>query len=132
MKNSGFTLIELLAVIAIMAIILVLTVPMILNSRDNTLRGISREEERNLKYAGELVGIDLDEYMSDIYNCNSTSWINDKCTRADGKWLEVKVSVADLKEHGYFEDVKGHCEGEMTITKLASSDYNVTLNSIKC
>lgn len=134
MKNSGFTLIELLAVIVIMAIVLVLTVPMILKSQENTLRGISRQEERNIKYAGELVGIDLDDYMSPIYNCNSESWIGSvgKCTRAEGKWVEVKVTVEELRNNGYFEDIEGHCEGELTITKQESADYKITLNSVTC
>lgn len=131
MKKRGFTLIELLAVITILALILVISVPMIMNSRANAVRGLSNAEQKNLRFAGETVGIDLDDYMSDIYNCIGT-WIESKCTMgSNGKWTEVTLTLEDLIQHEYFEDVNAHCSGSITIAKR-DSGYKVTYNDLKC
>lgn len=141
-RKSGFTLIELLAVITILALILIVAVPGVLKARDRVLLGLSKEQEKSLRDAGSLLGIDLDDYMSNVYNCKGGSWLDsvDKCTKVDvtendkvvKKWVEVTVSVEDLKEHGYFTDVQKHCNGTITITKQANTGYGITFNSVKC
>ena len=142
MKRQGFTLIELLAVIVIIALLLIIAVPMVMKARDKTLMGLSKEQERNLKYAGEMLGIDLDDYMSKVYNCKGGSWLDSdsKCTKVDvtendkviKKWVEVTVTLDDLKEHGYFDDVQSHCKGSITVTKQAQTGYGVDLGSVQC
>lgn len=142
MKRHGFTLMELLAVIIILSLLLIIAVPMVLKARDKALSGLSKEQERNLKYAGEMLGIDLDDYMSKVYNCKSGSWLDSesKCTKVDvkendkviKKWVEVTVTMDELKGHGYFDDVQSHCKGTITITKQAQTGYKVDLSSVKC
>lgn len=131
MKKNGFTLVELIAVIAILALLITIAVPVITNSRDDTLKALSKEQERGLKDAGKLVGVDLDDYSTDIYNCKTDSWIEDKCIKDEDtkKWVQVKLDIADLKAHGYFTDSNSHCSGSLTITKTTSGDYNVEMDS---
>ena len=125
-------MIELLAVIGILAVLLLLAVPSILNSRDNALKGISRAEEKNIKYAGETIGIDLDDYMSEIYNCKVSTWIESKCQfDGSGSWSSVTLQMSDLISNGYFEDKNDHCKGEITITKLESG-YGVDYSKVTC
>lgn len=129
--KRGFTLIEILAVITILALILAISVPMIMNSRQNAILGLNKAQQKNLKFAGETVGIDLDDYMSDIYNCLG-SWIENKCKMdSNGKWTEVTLTLDDLIEHEYFDDVQKHCSGSITIVKR-DSGYKVNYNDVKC
>lgn len=131
MKKDGFTLVELLAVIVIISILLIIVIPSVYIVRQKAIKGLSDEEEKNIKEAGELLGIDLDDYMTDVYNCKAGSWVALKCTKSNDKWVEAKVSVEDLVDHGYFRDEKGHCTGELTVTKGEIS-YTVTLNNVNC
>ena len=131
MNKRGFTLVELLAVISILALLLVITVPAVMNSRNNAIKGISKEEENSIKEAGKLVGIDLDDYTSEIYNCKEGSWIESNCTLADGNWIEAKITIDELEKYNYFDDTQNHCSGVITVTKVESG-YKVTLNNIKC
>ena len=131
MNKRGFTLVELLAVISILALLLVITVPAVMNSRNNAIKGITKEEENSIKESAKLVGIDLDDYMSEIYNCKVSSWIESNCTLADGNWIEAKITIDELKKHNYFDDAQNHCSGEITVTKVESG-YNITLNDVKC
>ncbi len=132
MKRRGFTLVELLAVIAVLALLLILAVPMVMKARDNTIRGLNESQKKNIRYAGEMVGIDLDDYASGIYNCQEGSWIESKCTMANNSWTEVAVSLDDLKAQGYFEDYEGHCSGTVKITHKGRSGYDVDLTGITC
>lgn len=131
MKSKGFTLVELIAVITVLALLLVIAIPGFMKARDNALQGLSKTQQKNLKYAGETVGVDLDDYMSDIYNCVG-SWIEPKCNfGTSGKWESVELTVDELKEHNYFEDTDGHCKGSIFIMKR-SSGYDVNLNGVTC
>lgn len=131
MKKKGFTIVELLAVITILGLLLTLAVPMILNASGDVQKGLSKQMEKGLKEAGELLGLDLDDYSRDIYNCKEGSWISMKCTKPTGIWTEVTVSVQDLIDHGYFKDTNKHCSGDLTVTK-AGNGYTVTLNTVTC
>lgn len=131
--SAGFTLIEVLVVIVILGLLLILGVPAILSTRNSALAGISAEEENSIKEAGKILGIDLDDYTSEVYNCKTGSWILSKCTKKNEKWVEVTVTLDDLKEHDYFSDKAGHCKGNITVTKKADGkDYSVSLNDVKC
>lgn len=133
MKKNGFTLIELISVIAILALILIIAVPAVFKGRENALKGLSKEQERNIKEAALILALDIDDYSSDVFNCNSASWMNGKCTKdSNEKWVEATVTVAELKTHEYFEDRKGICSGTVTVAK-DGSPYKVTLQEdIEC
>ncbi len=135
MKKNGFTLIELLAVIVIIGVVMSLSVSMILNARINTEKALSNEQVKAIKEAGKLLGVDLDDYYSDVYNCNSTSWIRTtsgvSCHVEGDTWKTVALDVKDLKDHGYFQDDANHCSGKVNITKV-DNGYNVSLDNVKC
>ena len=130
MKTRGFTLIELLAVITVLALLLTLAVPSILNAQKNAQTGLNTTQKKNVKLAGETVGIDVDDYMSDIYNCSG--WIASKCTKDDtGKWSSITLSMEDLTAHEYFEDQNNHCSGNIIISKN-NSGYAVDFSNVIC
>ena len=143
MKSKGFTLIELLAVIVILGIILVVAFPMVMNSKNDISNTLSEEQKKNLKHSGELVGLDLDDYLSDIYNCKSSSWIASKCEKNGDNWAKVTLTLTELKSHGYFEDAAGHChglnknaygnyeDGSIEIVKSGKT-YEVDYNNVSC
>lgn len=131
MKDDGFTLVEVLAVIVVLAAILVIAVPTILNSQNSALEAITSQEKKNIEEAGRMVGIDLDDYTSSIYNCKSGSWIASKCTKHSSKWTQVKITIADLVSYNYFTDQDNHCSGDITVNK-GDNGYTVNLDNVKC
>lgn len=131
MRKKGFTIVELLAVITILGLLLTLAVPMILSASGDVQKGLSKQMERGLKESGELLGLDLDDYSSAIYNCKESSWISTKCTKPTGIWTEATVSIQDLIDHGYFKDTNKYCSGDLTVTK-SGNGYAVTLNTVTC
>ncbi len=133
MNKKGFTLVELLAVIGVLSLILVFAIPAVFSSRDNIISGISAQEKKNIIEAGKMFAIDLDDYTSDVFNCKSTSWAKNKCTKSSGRWTKAVVKLSELKSHDYFEDTNDHCtDGNITIIKTESG-YDVTIESkIKC
>ncbi len=133
MRKRGFTLIELLVVIVLLAILLVIVAPNLFGARERAKEGINKEQERNIKDAAMVVGVDLDDYMSRIYNCKSGSWIEGKCTKdEDHKWTRVDITVEDLVNHGYFEDIKSQCKGDLSLTKNSGGTYSVKFLTVSC
>ncbi len=133
MKRNGFTLIELISVIAVIALILIIAVPSVFKGRENAIKGLSKEQEKNINDAVLILALDLDDYTSDIYNCNSRSWMSEKCEKdSKEKWVSATVTVEDLKSHEYFDDRKGVCSGTIKVSKTGSP-YEVTLlEDIEC
>ena len=133
MKKNGFTLVELLAVICILGIIMTIAAVSIFGSQSTALNKLSEEEQKNIKDAGKLIGIDLDDYTSEIYNCKTGSWIAASCTKDNTtkEWTSVKVTVENLVVNRYFTDTEGHCSGTITVTK-SGSGYDVDIDSVSC
>ncbi len=135
MKKNGFTLVELLAVIVIIGVIMSLSVTLILKEKGITEKALSNEQVKGIKEAGKLLGVDLDDYYSEVYNCSDTSWVKTTsgvtCTLNGDVWKEVTLSVNDLKTHGYFQDDASHCSGNVKIIKT-DTGYNVSLDNVKC
>lgn len=129
MKTKGFTLVELLAVIVLLSVLLVIAVPSILNTKNNALGAISKQEKENLQDAGNMVGIDLNDPTSDIYNCKSGSWIK-TCTGCSCNSNYAKVTVEALVDNGYFDDKNNKYEGSLTITK-SDNGYDVNIDNVK-
>ena len=122
--KKGFTIIELLSVIIILALISAFTIPIVLNSREGAVNKISEQERKNLIEASKMVAIDLDDYLSKIYNCSG--WISEKCTKENNNWITVTITVGDLIDNGYFEDNHEHFNREQSVT--ITNDYTVTIN----
>lgn len=118
MKNKGFTLVELIAVIGILALLLMIAIPTILNARDNSLKALSEKEKRNIVDAGKTLAVDLDDYKSDVYNCQEGSWIESFCQKDDitEHWTKLTLTLDDLINNEYFEDTKSHLDSTMEIT----------------
>ena len=106
---------------------MVIAVPSVMGSLGAAKNKLNDEQENSIREAAQMLGIDLDDYVTDIYNCKDDSWIVSKCTKEDKKWVEVKVTVGDLIDNKYFDDKNGRCnrDGELTIDR-ASKGYNVT------
>ncbi len=135
MRNRGFTLIELLVVIALLAVLLVLAAPNIFGVKDKAIEGLNAQQEKSIKDASLLVAVDLDDYMSRIYNCKSDSWLTEgeQCTKdGEHKWYQVRITVQDLVDNGYFDDVHENCKGNIVINKHDDGSYKVTLTDVKC
>ena len=124
MKRNGFTLIELLAVIVILALIMTIAIPAITDTGSSARTKLTDIEKKNLIEAGKMLALDLDENTTDIYNCSG--WVASACTKNNGKWTLVKVTVADLKTHDYYTDSKKHISESIKLE--IKSDYTVTID----
>lgn len=147
-RKKGFTLVELLAVIVILAAIMVIAIPAVLEAKERAMGALSKEQMKNLQDAGKLLGVDLDDYATDIYDCKDGSWIRTssgaKCERTSEGWIEVTIDIQTLVEHGYFKSDtptleehgylkidNNHCIGSITIDRT-NTGYKVTNNDVKC
>ncbi len=137
MKKRGFTIMELLAVIVVLGLLMVIAVPMIMSAKEGALNSLSKLQERNLKDAGRQLALELDDPLSSIYNCKSTSWVateENVICRADTetkRWVHIEIPVAKLIEHNYFQDEGKHCEG-VVFVKRDGSSYAVDMNTATC
>ena len=130
MNKKGFTLIELLAVIVILGIIMAFSVSAIMNTRESTMETIGKQEKKNIEEAAKMLAVDLDDYMSDVYNCNK-DWIT--CSFVGKKWTVATVTLDNLKSNGYLDDNDSHCgSGTITIERDANGSYLVNLDEINC
>lgn len=133
LKNKGFTLVELIAVIIVLSLLMTLVAPTVLRSKDNALNALSKEQEKGIRESAKMVGIDLDDYHTDIYNCKEASWIEDKCHKdVNGDWNNVELTLDDLSDHGYWQDLKGHCKGGVVLSKDSRGNYQVEFRDVKC
>ena len=137
--KKGFTIIELLAVLLVLGMLMVFAYPAIFKTEKAAEEVLNKAEERNLKDAAKLVAIDLDDYMSPIYNCKNGSWIKEYChTIKDSEdndvWYYVVFPVNLLIEKGYFTDNSNHCTKNNSLIRInkQSQGYEVDLSNIKC
>ncbi len=117
MNKKGFTIVEILIVVGIIGIITTVTVVVIQSTKNKASSAIIEQEKKEIDSALRVLGIDLNDYESDIFNCMDGSWIKSKCHISDTtqKWQWVKVDVEDLKEYGYLKDNNFRCKGEVTL-----------------
>ena len=109
-KKQGFTLIELIAVIAVLGIIITISAASVSGVMKKAKDKASEEIRANLREAA--ITYSLSEYKlqkcsesfsKEVYeNKNITNYSsNTNCA--------VQISVATLKEEGFFEDSKNYC-----------------------
>ena len=132
--NKGFTLVEILAVIAILSLIMIITIPTVMKTRGNIENTLSQEEKKNIEESGRLLGVDLDDPYSDIFNC-AKGWIKEEsganCEISNSSWSKLSVDLSLLQSHDYYRDDQNRCKGTITITKSASS-YVVDSSNVTC
>lgn len=92
LKNKkAFTLVELLAVIIILAILIIIVAPNVVNLSGNTKVSLHDSKVKTLETAGEKYGnLNLNDYK-DCKNDSGSSYLNNKCT----------VSIRDLVLEGF-------------------------------
>ena len=117
MKKNGFTIVEILVVIAIIGIITTVTVVIVQNTKERASSAIIEQEMKEIDTALRILGIDLNDYESDIYNCKEDSWVETKChiNEETKKWQWVEVDIEDLKEQRYLKDTSSRCHGVVTL-----------------
>lgn len=98
MKKNGFTLVELLAVISILGVIMIITIPGMLNLLGKSRHALSDLEKKNIKEAGTYYITDIDE---SITNYNGLSGYDFKKYIASNEY--IKVSLKTLIELGYYD-----------------------------
>lgn len=124
--KKGFILIELLVVISLLGILVIIGSFWSLRAKDRAIVKLTDIEIRNIKESGRLLGVDLDDYKSNVYNCKA-DWLEGKCEFSNGKWTMAKVTHAELREHGYLEDKSEKWNGFITINRERNNEYNVSI-----
>ena len=133
MRNKGFSLVELVVVIALIGLIMTIIMSATINSREQALNKMDEEMKKNIKSAAEMYAIDLDDSDSNEYNCKELSeW----CTKDNGMWDEVEISLNSLIQKGYFQDSSKHCdedENKKITIERNNGNYIITgIESINC
>lgn len=114
MKNKqAFTLVELLAVIVILAIIMAITVPIVINSISSARKGACDENRKTLKRVAEL------------YLVSQNIKIDDGTTK--------KILLKDLIDSGLINNLReldGVCDNEKTYIEVINKDGNYEYNVV--
>lgn len=98
-KNGGFTLVEMLIVVAIIAILVAVSIPLISASLEKTRDATDQANERAAKAEAALVLLEVDEYSGlsgDLKGTNGLVYNAD-----DGKLVKVDDSNTDSYGKGY-------------------------------
>lgn len=117
MKNRGFTLVELLAVIAILAIILMVVVPSILKSYDNSKENLYDVMVDNIC---DSTSNYYEEYKSGLIKLD-----HEICTM-DGDRESCSIDINDLIKSKY---LNSNLKNPLTNKDISFSDVKITLSS---
>ena len=138
-KKRGFTLIELLAVIVILAIILLITMPIVLNVISEARKGAFESSARGLIKTAE------NEYMKNALSGNNETktYVFEDYEQTEGDlefsgkeprngYIHVTTdgNVAAVLEDGTWLVKKGLDEKDITIEVLSGQDIETTFNTI--
>lgn len=128
MNKKGFTLVEVLAVLVILSLLLILTIPSI---RDALTNGKNKINEINKKQIEDAAKIIVDE----VIYCNMTEIAKDALK--DETSDEISCSIAktklingvniDLKHLG-LDDKSSKCSGTINV-KIDSETYKETIDT---
>lgn len=126
MNKKGFTLVELIAVVTILSIIMLISIPSINNSLGASKDSLDKITKKNLVDAGrilanEVIYCDMSDNARIIFNTGD-------CSDAKNKLIDssVTISVDDLIKYKYFEDPESLCSGTIKIS--ADNNYKVKVN----
>jgi type IV pilus assembly protein PilA len=104
--KKGFTLVELLAVIVILGVISVITIPVITSTVENSKKGAFEDtalgilkvaKQTYLDYAGEKMHVDMEDYIIDINDESTGIKMTYSGSSPKGGYVEIsKEGVATL------------------------------------
>ena len=128
MNKKGFTLVELLAVLVILSLLLILTIPSI---RDALTNGKNKINEINKKQIEDAAKIIVDE----VIYCNMTEIAKDalkdetsdeiSCSIAKTKLINgVNINLKNLE----LDDKSSKCSGTINV-KIDSETYKETIDT---
>lgn len=127
MNKKGFTLVEVLAVLVILSLLLILTIPSI---RDALTNGKNKINEINKKQIEDAAKIIVDE----VIYCNMTEIAKDALK--DETSDEISCSIAKTKlingvnidlKHLELDDKSSKCSGTINV-KINSETYKETID----
>ncbi len=128
MNKKGFTLVEVLAVLVILSLLLILTIPSI---RDALTNGKNKINEINKKQIEDAAKIIVDE----VIYCNMTEIAKDALK--DETSDEISCSIAKTKlingvnidlKHLELDDKSSKCSGTINV-KIDSETYKETIDT---
>ena len=123
MNKKGFTLVEILAVLVILSLLLILTVPSIMDALN---KGKNKINEINKKQIEDATKIIVDE----VIYCNMTEITKDalgetSCSDAKTKLINgVDIDISKLK----LDDKSSKCSGTINV-KIDSETYKETIDT---
>lgn len=101
MNNKGFTLVEVLSVIALLALVVIISVPIIGNVSENIKKNTLNTKIKNIEKAAVLYGQEHRESFTD--KCNTSE--EDLCYGVSGECncYNNNITVQDLLDEGKIE-----------------------------
>lgn len=123
MNKKGFTLVEVLAVLVILSLLLILTIPSI---RDALTNGKNKINEINKKQIEDAAKIIVDE----VIYCNMTeiakkALVETSCSNAKIKLINgVNIDLKKLE----LDDKSNKCSGTINV-KIDSETYKETIDT---
>lgn len=123
MNNKGFTLVEIISVVALLAIVIIITVPIIGNVSENIKKSTLKTKVENIKKAAILYGQDNREYFdSDCDLCSSVKTGECKC-------FNETITVSKLLNPGVDNNTKdGYIESDDELGNIINSINDNIMN----
>ena len=123
LNRKGFTLIELLAVIVILAVVLVVTIPAVLNSMQKARQSQFQNAVRTIELYAESEYAKCNVADADIAGSYNTNLFDSDCALKTGDSADV------LSKTGYTNDLKDVILTAAGDGKFQVSSINVTTNT---
>lgn len=123
MNKKGFTLVEILAVIVILSLLLILTIPSIRNALTSGKNKISEINKKQIEDAAKII-------VDEVIYCNMTEITKTalgeiKCSDAKTKLINgVDIDVSKLN----IDDKASKCSGTINV-KIDSETYKETIKT---
>lgn len=124
MNKKGFTLVEILAVLVILSLLLILTIPSIKNALTNGKNKINDINKKQIEDAAKII-------VDEVIYCNMTEITKDalgdetSCSIAKTKLINgVNIDLKNLE----LDDKSSKCSGTINV-KIDSETYKETIDT---
>lgn len=124
MNKKGFTLVEVLAVLVILSLLLILTIPSI---RDALTNGKNKINEINKKQIEDAAKIIVDEVIYCNMTENAKKALGDETSCSNAKTKLINGVDIDLKNLE-LDDKSSKCSGTINV-KIDSETYKETIDT---